>query len=69
MIIKSAALDLCLGLKNYKDMVKQLINENKLDVLCLQETEIEKNVDHHLMSFPGYNFESEINDIKSLVLL
>jgi exonuclease III len=35
--------------------------------MCLQETKIENNFDHNLLSFPGYNNESEINDIKSRV--
>ena len=67
MIIKSATLNLCLGLKNKKDLIKQIIIENKIDIMCLQETEIENNFDHNLLSFPGYNYESELNDIKSRV--
>ena len=31
----------------------------KIDVVCLQETEIEINLDHNIMSFPGYNYENE----------
>ena len=33
----------------------------------MQETEIEINLDHNLMGFPGYNYESEINKTKSRV--
>ena len=38
--IKIATLNLCLGLKNKKLEVSQLLNEYEIDVLCLQETEI-----------------------------
>jgi exonuclease III len=43
--------------------VKTLILKEKLDVLCLQETEIDNNFNHNLSSFPGYNFEFEKNDV------
>ena len=56
-------LNLCLGLPNKKEIVKHIINDEKIDVLCLQETEIEINVDRNLMSFPGYLYESESNSI------
>ena len=42
-----------------KNIVRNLILDEKIDVLCLQETEIEINLDHNLMSFPGYNYENE----------
>ena len=67
MPIKIGTLNLCLGLPNKKEIVKCIINDEKIDVLCLQETEIEINVDHNLMSFPGYLYESESNSIKSRV--
>jgi exonuclease III len=47
--------------------VKQLILDNKIDILCLQETELECNLDHNLMSFNKYSYESEDNSIKSRV--
>jgi hypothetical protein len=27
--------------------------------MCMQETEIELNLDHNLLSFPGFNYESK----------
>ena len=63
MPIKIGTLNLCLGLPNKKEIVKGIINDEKIDVLCLQETEIEINVDRNLMSFPGYLYESESNSI------
>ncbi len=67
MPIKIGSLNLCLGLPNKKDLVKKLILDNEIDILCLQETELDVNLDHDLMSFKNYNYESEINDIRSRV--
>lgn len=67
MVIKLATLNLCLGLQNKKNSVKNLIKNEKIDVLCLQETELTNNLDHGLLSIPGFEFESENNDVKSRV--
>ena len=45
MSIKIATLNLCLGLTNKKNNVKQILNEEEIDVLCLQETEVDADVD------------------------
>ena len=39
--LKVATLNLCLGLKYKKDLVKDVLIENKIDILMMQETEIE----------------------------
>ena len=62
MDFKIATLNLCLGLMNKKNLIKNLIIESNIDILCLQETELQIYFDHNLMSFPGYNFEAENND-------
>jgi exonuclease III len=67
MSTKIGTLNLCLGLANKKELVKNLIYEENIDVLCLQETELANNLDHHLMNFPNYRYESEINDSCSRV--
>ena len=67
MQLKIGSLNLCLGLPNKKILVKNIILEEEIDILCLQETELEQNLDHNLMSFPGYNYESENNTIRSRV--
>ena len=59
MDIKIATLNLCLGLQQKKNLVKQIIIDEQIDVLCMQETEINKNLDHSLLSFPGYNIETK----------
>ena len=35
-----ATLNLCLGLSNKKLEVENLMTSNKIDILCLQETEV-----------------------------
>ena len=67
MEFKIASLNLCLGLKNKKDLVKRMIIDENIDILCMQETEIEINIDCSLLSFPSYKYESEINTTKSRV--
>ena len=61
MNLKIATLNLCLGLKNKKDLVKDIICANDLDVVLLQETEIGSNVDSELLRIPGYTLELEDN--------
>ena len=67
--IKIASLNLCLGLKFKKDLVKNILVENDIDVLSLQETEIESDFDCDcdLLSIPGYRFEYESNNVKRRV--
>ena len=66
-MIKIGTLNLCLGLPNKKELVKNVIFQEEIDILCLQETEIEINIDHNLLSFPGFNYESETNTVRSRV--
>ena len=42
MDIKIATLNLCLGLQQKKNLGKQIIIDEQIDVLCMQETEIKK---------------------------
>ena len=48
-ILKIATLNLCLGLKNKKLDVENLLSENKINILCLQEVEIESNYDPNVL--------------------
>ena len=59
MQAKVAVLNLCLGLKNKTDLVKQLILDNNVDICCQQETEIEISYPTKILSFSGYNYKSE----------
>ena len=57
--IKLATLNLCLGLKAKKDLVKELLTENKIDILVMQETEIEPDFNQKNLGIPGYTLEME----------
>ena len=43
MEIKIGTLNLCLGLQSKKELVKQTILLEKIDILCMQETELNKH--------------------------
>ena len=63
--LKIGTLNLCLGLKHKKDLVKNILYENKIDILCLQEVEIESGFDLVNLGIPGFCLEVEKNSIKS----
>ena len=65
MPIKIATLNLCLGLKNKKQSVKNIITSENIDILCLQEIELEKDYNSEMLTLPGYDLEIEKNDVKS----
>ena len=41
----------------------------KINLLCMQETEINKNLDYNLLSFPGYSRETENSSSTSRVAI
>ena len=45
--------------------MSKIINEQKLDIVCLQETDIEPNYPLDILSFKGYEFLTENNSIKA----
>ena len=54
-----------LGLRNKKDYVGKMIKENKVDIMCLQEIDIEPNYPHNILNFKGYDFLTENNSLKA----
>ena len=58
-------MNLCLGLKNKKLEVGQLLVEHDIDVMCLQETEIEYHFNPGLLAIGGYELELETNNVKA----
>ena len=58
-------LNLCLGLRNKKEEVRRMIQDNNIDILCMQETEIPKDFPIQMLTFKGYQFENENNNTKS----
>ena len=48
-------LNLCLGLKYKKLMVEQIMNTNKINILCQQEVDLEVGYCENSLSIPGYD--------------
>ena len=67
MQLKIATLNWCLGIKNNKELVGQLLLDNQIDVLCMQEIEIEKNYPSGILNLPNYVLEVKENSVKSRV--
>ena len=44
--------------------MKRLMTENRIDISCVQETETEPNFTIDILSFNGFNYESETNETK-----
>ena len=65
--ITIATWNACLGISNKKDLITNMINENKIDILCLQEVEIDQKIITNMMSIKNQNIEIEQNDVKSRV--
>ena len=63
--IKVATLNLCLGLKYKKEVLNRMIIENRIDILCFQEAEIESDFNNDLLNIPGYCLELERNTMKA----
>ena len=61
MDIKIETLNLCQGQQLKNNLTKETIMLEKIDFLCMQETDINCNLDHNLLSFPGYGIETENN--------
>ena len=65
--LKIATLNLCLGLKNKKDLFKAILCENDIDVLLMQETEVERDLNCNLLRIPGFVLQLEDNCDKKRV--
>ena len=62
---KIGTWNLCLGLANKKDLVKETLLNEKIDICCVQETDIVKDYPEDLLTFPGFSLELEKNDVKA----
>ena len=65
--MKISTWNLCLGLSNKKNIVKNYILGESIDICCMQEVDIPRDYPNELLSFPGYNIEVETNETKSRV--
>ena len=59
MNIKICTFNVCLGLRCKINLIKDFLNENKIDILCLQETEIDAEENLSIYEIPGYVTEYE----------
>ncbi len=59
MTFRIATWNLCLGLANKKDLVLDELNSNKIDVCCMQETELNNDFPTGILCCPLYKFEGE----------
>ena len=64
-MIKIATWNVCLGMKNKRDLITETLRSEKIDICCLQEIEIEKNYPINILASKDYKFECETNDVKS----
>ena len=64
MTLKVATWNICLGLKNKKDYIYEVINRKDIDICLLQEVEIESNFDTRLLTNANYKIEVETNTKK-----
>ena len=64
MTIKVATWNICLGLKNKKDYIYEVINRKNIDICLLQEVIIESNFDTRLLTNANYKIEVETNTKK-----
>ena len=67
MPITISMINLCLGLKNKKLLVRRLLDENKIEVLCMHETEIGNDLNSDQLLMSGYSLELKTNTVKSRV--
>jgi hypothetical protein len=44
-----------------------MITDEHIDVLCMQETNVDINVDHELLSFPWYKYENVTHSLKASI--
>ena len=58
-MVKIATWNICLGLKSKKEYVKSKIIEEKIDICCIQESEIPKDFPGDILSFKGYSLENK----------
>ena len=68
-MIKIASWNVCLGLTTKIPEIARTITEEKIDICCLQETEIPYETKDCDLSFKGYCIESEVNDTKKRVCI
>jgi exonuclease III len=67
MSVRIATWNLCLGLLNKKDHVLNELNLKKIDVCCLQETDLDPSVLSDILDNRQYKFEPKKSTTKRRV--
>lgn len=67
--MKVASWNLCLGLRNKRDYVSRVIEDEKIDVCCLQEADIDKEYPNEILSIKDYSLDVDKNDVKARVAI
>ena len=57
--IKICTWNICLGILHKMYLVKKFIEENDIDILCIQEAEMKAEDNMDLIHIPGFNLELE----------
>ena len=65
MMIKIATWNVCLGLKNKKEVIYNEIREKNIDICLLQEVEIANDYNSNLLTSKNYKIEVEDNETKA----
>ena len=64
-MVKIATWNICLGLKSKKLYVSKMIEDNSIDICCIQECEIPRDYPSNILSFKNFSLEIENNEQKS----
>ena len=67
MSLKISTLNLCLGLRNKKYLIKNILDEHSIDILGMQETEVTSDINVKELETSNYSLELETNTVKSRV--
>ena len=58
-MIKLSTWNVCLGMRNKKEVIYETLKNERIDICALQEVEIPKNYQHELMSSKDFKIEIE----------
>ena len=67
MSLTISTLNLCLGLRNKKYLIKNILDEHSIDILGMQETEVTSDINVKELETSNYSLELETNTVKSRV--
>ena len=63
--MRIATWNVFLGVKGKKEYIKTVINQEEIDICCIQECDIKPDYPKNALTFSNYNIEVEQNDTKA----